>query len=309
MNQEDYILTRDSIFSSYEIEIFNRYGLDSLLDKIIYHYSELTEKKQNLEKKLDDVYQDLSNASAAQINLLPKRINFASELDFCARFIPSQYVSGDTYNVFRLDEDNIGIYQIDISGHGVAAALFSVSLSQMLNANITNRNLLKTVLSEPPYYEINSPDKVLALLNEEKFFDRYEIYFTMIYMIINIRTGAVQFSRAGHNPPFILRTDGGIEQPMDGGLPIGWDFKRHDPVIKLKLNPGDRIFLFSDGICEAANSKRDLFGEKRLAEVFKKNLPSTLDETLNATIRELSTFTGHLKFQDDISIIGMTYLG
>lgn len=309
MNQEDYTLTRDSIFSSYEIEIFNRYGLDTLLDKIIYHYSELVEKNQTLEKKLDDVYQDLNNASIAQTNLLPKKLNFASELDFCARFIPSQYVSGDTYNVFRLDEDNIGIYQIDISGHGVAAALFSVSLSQMLNANVTNRNLLKTVLDDPPYYEINSPDKVLALLNEEKFFDRYEIYFTMIYMIINIRTGEVQFSRAGHNPPFILRTNGSIEQPMDGGLPIGWDFKRFDPIIKLQLKPGDRIFLFSDGICEASNKNREMFGEDRLAAVLKKNLPATLDETLNNTIRELSGFTGNLKFQDDISIIGITYLG
>lgn len=283
--------------------------MESLLDKIIYQHGELLEKNAVLEKKLDDVYQDLSSAHVAQTNLLPKKITFTTELDFAARFIPSQYVSGDTYNVFRLDEEHVGVYQIDISGHGVAAALFSVSLSQMLNANVANKNLLKTVLKQPPFYKINSPAKVISLLSDENFFENYEIYFTMIYMIINTRTGEVQFSRAGHNPPIISRRDGTIEQPEPGGIPIGWDFNRDDPIIKLKLDKGDRIFLFSDGICEARNKQKEWYGDERLCSVIKNNITSSLDETLNDTIRQLSHFTGNLKFDDDISIIGMTYLG
>lgn len=309
MNNEEYNIARDTLFSEYERETLLKYGLEHVLDKIIYQQNELLEKNQRLEKKLDEVYQDLNSAHTAQTNLLPKKAKFASELDFAARFIPSQYVSGDTYNVFRLDEDHVGIYQLDISGHGVAAALFSVSLSQMLNANISNKNLLKTALKQPPYYKINLPDKVLGLLNEEHFFDRYEIYFTMIYMIINIKTGEVQFSRAGHNPPIILRTNGEAEQPQEGGLPIGWDFERDDPIIKTHLNSGDRIFLFSDGICEARDRDKEQFGDERLSKVIKDNLTETLDETMNDIIRQLSQFTGNLKFDDDISIIGVTYLG
>jgi phosphoserine phosphatase RsbU/P len=309
MDREEYLITRDMLFSDYEHEILIKYGLESLLDKIIYQHGELLEKNALLEKKLDTVYQDLSSANVAQTNLLPKKISFTTELDFAARFIPSQYVSGDTYNVFRLDEDHVGVYQIDISGHGVAAALFSVSLSQMLNANVANKNLLKTVLKQPPFYKINSPAKVISLLNDENFFENYEIYFTMIYMIINTRTGEMQFSRAGHNPPIILRKDGTIEQPDAGGIPIGWDFSRNDPIIKMQLDKGDRIFLFSDGICEARNPQKEWYGDERLSSVLKTNITSSLDETLNDTIRKLSHFTGNLKFEDDISIIGMTYLG
>jgi sigma-B regulation protein RsbU (phosphoserine phosphatase) len=309
MNREEYMVAMNTLFSSYERQEIHKYGLDHILDKIIYQHGDIIEKNHQLEKQLDTIYDDLNNANMAQTNLLPKKIDFAKELDFAARFIPSQYVSGDTYNVFRLDEDHIGLYQIDISGHGVAAALFSVSLSQMLNANISSKNLLKTVLSEKPFYKINSPAKVFALLNDENFFDRYQIFFTMIYMIINIRTGEVEFSRAGHNPPIILRTDGAIEQTTEGGLPIGWDFERKDPVIKTKLNKGDKLFLYSDGICEARNNKKTWYGNQHLCDVLKKNISNTLDETLNDTIRELSQFTGSIRFEDDISILGLAYLG
>lgn len=309
MNRDEYMVAIDTLLTDYERAEIQKYGLGHILDKIIYHQDDLIKKNQQLEKQLDSVYEDLNNANLAQTNLLPKKINFTTKLDFAARFIPSQYVSGDTYNVFRLDEDHVGLYQIDISGHGVAAALFSVSLSQMLSANISNRNLLKTVLNEKPFYKINSPATVISLLNDENFYERYQIFFTMIYVIINIKTGEMTFSRAGHNPPIILRADGTIEQPQEGGLPIGWDFERHDPIVKTKLNTGDRLFLYSDGICDARNNAKIWYGEKRLSKVIKKNLTNTLDETLNDTIRQLSQFTGSLKFEDDISIIGLTFLG
>jgi len=307
MNREEYLVVLDTLFTDYEREEINKYGLDQIIDKIVFQHSELIEKNNQLESKLDTVYEDLNNANLAQTNLLPKKIDFADELEFASRFIPSQYVSGDTYNVFRLDEDHVGLYQIDISGHGVAAALFSVSLSQMLNAN--NKNLLKTVLKEEPFYEINSPAKVIELLNNENFFERYQFFFTMIYMIINTKTGELRFSRAGHNPPIILRRDGTVEQTKEGGLPIGWDFEREDPIVSLKLNKGDRLFLYSDGICEARNRDKTWFGDKRLSNVLKKNITNSLDETLNDTIRELSQFTGSIRFEDDISILGLTYLG
>ncbi len=309
MNREEYMFAMDALFTSYECDEIHKYGLEHILDKIVFQHGKLIERNYQLEKQLDTIYEDLTNANLAQANLLPTKIDFASELDFAARFIPSQYVSGDTYNVFRLDEDHIGLYQIDISGHGVAAALFSVSLSQMLNANISSKNLLKTVLKEPPFYKINSPAKVIALLNDENFFERYQIFFTMIYMCINIRTGKVEFSRAGHNPPIILRSDGSIEQPKKGGLPIGWDFERDDPIVELTLEKGDRLFLYSDGICEARDKHKTWFGNKHLTKVLKNNISNSLDETLNDTIREVSQFIGSIRFEDDISILGLTYLG
>ena len=77
----------------------------------------------------------------------------------------------------------------------------------------------------------------------------------------------------------------------------------------MKLRKGDRIFLFSDGILEAQNIDKDWFGDERLFNVLKSNLSNDLDKTLNDTIIHLSQFTGNLKFEDDISILGVTYLG
>lgn len=309
MNSEEYLLAKDTLLTEYEQRSLTKYGLDHIVDKLLYHHTKLIKRNELLESKLDAVHQDLNSANIAQANLLPKKITFTNELDFAARFIPSQYISGDTYNIFRLDEDHVGLYQIDVSGHGVTAALFSVSLSQMLNINRANNNLLKTSLKKPPYYKINSPEKVVSLLHEEQFFAKHEIYFTMIYMIINLKTGELEYIRAGHNPPVILRKNGVIDQPQGGGLPIGWDFDRDDPLIKIQLRKGDRIFLFSDGILEAQNIDKNFFGEERLFNVLKSNLINDLDTTLNDSIIHLSQFTGSLKFEDDISILGVTYLG
>ncbi len=307
MNTDPSVWIKEMLISDYERKVLEKYDLGSLVDKLIFRQVQLEERNFQLETKLQAVDQDLSNAREAQMNLLPRHIDNVPEIEFSARFFPSTYVSGDTYNIFRLDEDHIGVYQLDISGHGVAAALFSVSLSQMLNANVSNNNFLKTTLRKAPYYHLNTPDEVFALLDKENFFERYGFYFTMLYMIINIKTGMVQFSRAGHHPPMILRTNGRTEAPQDGGLPLGWNFLRNDPVVKVQLQPGDRIFMFSDGLIEATNKHDEWFGQDRLAMVFQKNLMTSLDKTLDTTIAELSRFTHRTSFEDDISLLGITY--
>lgn len=307
MNFEEYLQARDKMVSEYERKELTKYGLDHIIDKLLYAQEDLKKKNEQLEKKLDDLYKDLTNANLAQASLLPKKVNIAEELKIAAQFIPSQYVSGDTYNIFRLDEDHVAIYQIDISGHGVSAALFSVTLTQMLSVNTFN-NFIKTPKKTAPFYKINSPLHVISLLNEEKFIERYDIYFTMIYMIINIKTGAYEYCRAGHNPPVVVGVDKSIIRSNEGGFPIGWDFERNDPLIKGKLNPGDRIFLFSDGVVEARDKNNITFGDEKLFSLLINSLDRTVDDTLNDIIRKLSQFTGKVNFEDDISIIGLQYL-
>lgn len=309
MDTAPSVWIKDMLVSDYERKVLEKYGLGPLLDKLIFRQVQLEERNFALEAKLQAVDHDLSNAREAQMNLLPKKIDHVEEIEFSARFFPSAYVSGDTYNVFRLDENRIGAYQLDISGHGVAAALFSVSLSQMLNANVTQNNFLKTTLRKAPYYHINTPSEVFALLDKQSFFERYGFYFTMMYMILNIRTGELQFSRAGHHPPIILRVNGHMEIPQEGGLPLGWNFSRTDPIVRTQLNAGDRIFMFSDGLIEATNKHEEWFGQDRLSAVFKNNLMSTLDKTLDTTISELASFTHRTTFEDDISLLGITFLG
>ena len=94
MNSEEYLLAKDTLLTEYEQRSLTKYGLDHIVDKILYHHSKLQKRNDQLESKLDEFHQDLNTANIAQANLLPKKISFTKELDFSARFIPSQYISG-----------------------------------------------------------------------------------------------------------------------------------------------------------------------------------------------------------------------
>ena len=308
MKSEEYRLMQDMLISEYEQSLLQKYGLEHLLEKMILRQTQLLEKNLLLEKRLSMVDQELNQALEAQMNLLPRDIPELDAVEFRARFFPSRYISGDTYNVMRLDETHVALYQIDISGHGVSSALFSVSLSQMLNATGA-QSLLKTHTGAPPFYRIRSADEVIALLNEENFFDRYGFYLTMIYMLIDIETGHMSYVRAGHNAPIIQKADGRIIVDERGGLPLGWDFKRNDPVIEMALQPGDRIIMYSDGVCEAVNPDGELFGREKLMEIIKQHRMRPSDDVLDETIRALTAHTRQTCFDDDVSLLAVTFKG
>jgi len=293
--------------SKADIRKLSELDLTDILEKIREQQEILHKQKQQIQQALDKIERDLEAAKEAQMNLLPKGLFGVEEIEFSSRFIPSQYVSGDIYNIFRLDENHLGAYHIDISGHGVPAALFSVSLSQMLNTNISSRNLLKIPASEPPYYKINSPDAVFSMLDEDNSFRQYDIFFTMVYMVINLKKRTINFSRAGHNPPVIIRKNGVVEIPMEGSVPIGWSIPRHDVVCELNLDPGDRIYLFSDGITEAFNNEEEQFSQERMVSILQSNLSKSVEEGLDILLKELKEFTGTDRFEDDLSIIGLSW--
>jgi sigma-B regulation protein RsbU (phosphoserine phosphatase) len=292
--------------SDKDIATLKKHGLSRILHKIKDQQHTLERQKTDLESALKSIEKNLNAAREAQMSLLPKDLLGIPNVEFRARFYPSQYVSGDIYNVFRLDELNFGVYHIDVSGHGVASALFSVSLSQMLNTNVTKQNILKISIPDPPYYKINSPDKVIAALDEDRSFERHGLYFTMIYMIVNIKNKKVKFTRAGHNYPIVIRADKSIEIFKAGSLPIGWDLPRNDEVIEIDLKSGDRIFLYSDGIHEATNKDRKMFTLKRLCDSLKNSSTLSLDESLDNLIAELRIFIGQDNFEDDVSILGIS---
>lgn len=292
--------------SDKDIATLKKYGLSNILNKIKEQQHTLEKQKEALEYALIKIEKDLKAAREAQMSLLPKDISGIPNVEFRARFYPSQYVSGDIYNVFRLDESHFGVYHIDVSGHGVPAALFSVSLSQMLDTNVSRKNILKIPIQDPPYYKINSPDKVIATLDEDRSFEKHGLYFTMIYMIVDTKKKKIMFTRAGHNYPIIIRANKNIEILKSGSIPIGWDLPRHDEVVEFNIKSGDRVFLYSDGIHEATNPKRKMFTLKRLCDSLKDSSKLPLDKSLDKLISELRKFIGQDNFEDDVSILGIT---
>lgn len=291
--------------SADDIVQIKKHNLTHVLDKIRDQQNQLKKHEKKLQHALDKIEKDLAAARDAQMSLLPKELTGIPNVEFKARFYPSQFVSGDIYNVFRLDEFNIGVYHIDISGHGVPAALFSVSLSQMLNTNISKKNLLKVPAKEPPYYKINAPDKVIGILNEDQSFEQNGIYFTMVYMILSFRDNIVRYARAGHNPPVLIKANGEVFITDEGSFPVGWDFPRDDKVVTFNTEEGSRIYMFSDGITEACNARGDLFTRERMIDILRENRHKSLDECLDLVIAGVREFSGSNDFEDDVSIVGL----
>jgi sigma-B regulation protein RsbU (phosphoserine phosphatase) len=249
---------------------------------------------------------NLESGRTVQQSLLPREIPDLPTIEFAARFYPSLYVSGDIYNVFRLDEKHFGFYNIDVSGHGVPAALFSVGISQRLNNDLYPHALLKIPLGNTPHYQINSPERVARLLDEDDMLGKYDKYFTMVYAIINIESFKVDFYRAGHNLPLLIHPDGSSEYIDGGGPPIGLGLPHKEQKNQtLDLSPGNQFIIFSDGINEAVSQKQDsVYGLKRVKTVLSKYSQDSLGASFDRLIEDVKEFQGSEEFTDDISIIG-----
>jgi len=249
---------------------------------------------------------NLESGRTVQQSLLPREIPDLPTIEFAARFYPSLYVSGDIYNIFRLDEKHFGFYNIDVSGHGVPAALFSVGISQRLNNDLYPHALLKIPLGNTPHYQINSPERVARLLDEDDMLGKYDKYFTMVYAIINIESFKVDFYRAGHNLPLLIHPDGSSEYIDGGGPPIGLGLPHEEQKNQtLDLSPGNQFIIFSDGINEAGSQKQDsVYGLKRVKTVLSKYSQDSLGTSFDRLIEDVKDFQGSEEFTDDISIIG-----
>jgi len=214
-------------------------------------------------------------------------------------------IGGDIFNVFRLDEDHVGIYMIDVSGHGVPSALVTVSVSQILQPD--NGYITKKRIFSPPGYEITSPGMVLEALDHEYPIERFEKYFTIVYMIINIKNGTLTYSNAAHPSPVILRRNGELELLEKGGTIIGLGgpipFEEEQRV----LQEGDRVILYTDGVVEYENEKGEYFGMERLLSILDQSGHAGPGELLDKIMVSVDDFGKGKESEDDITLMAIGY--
>jgi len=280
-------------------------------ERIVQLEEDLREKNKKLRTANEILRENLISGQEAQKSLLPSNFPDFSNMEFAARFIPSAYGSGDIYNIFRLDETNIGLYNIDVSGHGVSAALFSVCLNQRLSQDPQSYGLVKIPIDEPPFYRINPPSSVIASLDEEDMLGKYGRYFTMVYAIINVETGSVSFYRAGHNYPLLIHNTQRSSYIQGGGPPIGLGITcPKNRGQNIELNEGDQLIFFSDGINDAYSPKMGQhYGLERARQILTEDYRESLDRSFDRLISDIQEFMEQDGFCDDVSIIGFKWLG
>ncbi len=275
------------------------------------HNIQLQELSDNLLAAQEVISMDLQLAERMQRGLLPICPSSLQGVAIDGLFCPSGHVSGDIYNFFRLDEHHIGFYTIDVAGHGVAAAMMSFTLSQILTPDLSRGNPLKNSLPNAPYYEVVMPSStVIEKLNRQFQTDTINsLYFTMIYGVVNTQLHTVDLCQAGHPNPIYLPKEGSARFIGDGGFPVGITTIAEYESLCLTYYNEDRLFFYSDGITECMNSQGEMFGEERLLLFVEETRQLPISEVLNLIEKRISCWRGSNKFDDDISMLVLIMTG
>jgi sigma-B regulation protein RsbU (phosphoserine phosphatase) len=284
------------------------------------------ERVLHLERRLADKNRELENANAAlqsayeriendikaaawvQHNLLPPP-DFKAQGVACSWcFRPSSYMSGDIFNFFAVDERHVGFYLLDVSGHGVPAALRSVALSLVLTPDGAHNSPLKRYDADCGGVNVVRPSEVISELNE-RFQAKDDKYFTMSYGVFDSRTSLLHLAQAGNPNPVLIRQGREVKTLSSGGMPVGlWPDIDFDSV-EIPFTRGDRLVLYSDGISECANANREEFGDARLLDYLSTTTDLPLGDMLNGLERELERWHGSAEFEDDVSLLALELIG
>lgn len=278
-------------------------------ERILTMERELQEKNRMLSSTLrelqglyDSVDRDLTEACKLQQSLVKERYRSFGSAQVSLMLHPSGHVGGDLVGFFPINARRVGLYGIDVSGHGITSALMTARLSGYLSGSSPDQNIA-LIQTEYGIYDARDPAELAAFLNalvlQEMSTDSY---FTLIYADVDLISGRVALVQAGHPYPAVQRKGGEIEFLGTGGMPIGLIDDAQYETITTQLNPGDRLLLASDGITEASSQHGMLLAEEGVARIMRSCSGLRGPAFLNAFYWDLEKFTGG-QLSDDVSAI------
>jgi len=248
---------------------------------------------------------DLDAASKVQAALLPVAMTDVPGYSFGWRFKPSAWLAGDILNFFRLDERYVGLYLLDVSGHGVAAALLSVTVSRFLSAARDAASLLWWREDDAEHYRLQPPAAVAARLNHRfPFDDKTGQYFTLVYGLLDLHTHRLRYVSAGHPGVIHVPRAGAGNLIEVTGYPIGVSTEPYDEH-EVELSPGDRLFVYSDGVPEAMDAADTCFGSDRLLAQLDDSQNQPLEGALDSLIDRIDRWRGGGHVHDDLSVLAL----
>ena len=277
---------------------------------------QLTHSFQKMQTALAEYIENLKVSTAAkeriegelriahdiQMGIIPKTFPpfpDRNDVDIYGILESAKAVGGDLYDFFLLDEDHLGAAIGDVSGKGVPASLFMAITRTLLRAKSMNMKYV-------------SPGKIITSMNCDLCTDNDAAMFvTFFFMIVNLKTGVLEYSNAGHNPPFLLDENGKITA-LDTihGYPLGVMKAEPYRSEKIQLKPGYRILLYTDGVTEAENEARELFKEERLLVTLKKMKDIKDPKEITLSIKSaVKGFTLEAEQSDDLTMLVITYFG
>jgi len=286
--------------------------------RVLRYEKILVERNQALSKanqELGKAHEELSSTyrlieeslkSAGQLHeaLLPAPSGSIENIRFEFKFIPCEFIAGDMFNYFRVTEDKIGFYLLDVAGHGLPAAMFSFSLSHILEP-LNSKTFLPD--SSENFLDFQEPTTLAASLNN-MFQMRTENSraFTMIYGVIDLTRKEVIFTQAGH-PPLIFIPLGEKARILgEGGFPMGYFPNATFDAYRFSFKPGDRAYLYSDGVTECKSPEEVSYSIDRLLESVENVRDLPLGQALEQIHKDLAKWRGKT-FDDDFSLLAIEF--
>lgn len=239
---------------------------------------------------------DLRLASSIQRYLLPENLPQTDSLEFAVKYLPQQLIGGDFYDFFKLPHGKIGVVIGDVSGKGIPAAILMA---------LCQTKLRYIAMSG------KSPAQTLCLLNSEMVHAmRSDMFITIIYLVTDPKSGEARFARAGHEPPLLARADSDeAAQPLkSSGMALGMVSEElFDEVMEdasFKMNSGDVLVLYTDGLTEAANPEGGEFTAKKLAQTISTLRSRNANDLNDEIIKSVESFMGPgNKYGDDLTLL------
>lgn len=272
-------------------------------DKLRHRNHEVHTTLTDLTELLAALDRDLQEARKLQLAFIPDRNHSFRGSDLSLQLVTSGQIGGDLVGYFPISDTQIGLYSIDVSGHGVASALLTGRLAALFShksrrANIAFHSDQKTVYR---------PDVVMSRLNDFMLSEmESDIYFTAVLAYVDTVTGGVTFCQAGHPHPLVRRRDGGVERVGDGGPPVGLLPGVGFDMTAISLGAGDSFLLYSDGLTECVDTWGEMLEEEGLMDLLAA-VPEGAEAGVDSIEHALRAHSGINDFEDDISMLLFRY--
>jgi sigma-B regulation protein RsbU (phosphoserine phosphatase) len=242
---------------------------------------------------------ELLIAHDIQMNILPKTFPpfpDRKEFDIFAFIKPAREIGGDFYDFFAIDDEHILFVIADVSGKGIPAALFMA--------------VTKTLIKSKAFPGV-TPDRIVTQVNQELYQGNDANMFVTVFCgILNTATGEISYTNGGHNPPLVIKSNGGATfLAGEGQLLVGILPDIQYTMETLTLERGDSLFLYTDGVTEAMSQTGELYSELRLKEEIEKEFRRPIPELVSHIDAQLQLFSHDALQSDDITMLIIEYKG
>jgi len=280
-------------------------AFNSMTEQLREAFAKIERQNQELYSANQRMKRDLDAAARVQRTLLPEGFPEIHGLSFAWTYRPCDELAGDALNIVRINDDLVALYLLDVSGHGVPAALLSVTATRSLQPGAGGAPSVVAGPGANP--DAVDPAQVASRLNAlYPMASNGDHYFTMIYGLLDVPTRRLRFTVAGHPAPILVREGSPAERLDVAGFPIGmFDEAEYEESV-IDLRQGDRLYFHSDGLNEELNAQDEEFGNERLLSAIADGRALGLQDAVESLVQRVIAWRGEEHLKDDVSILAVS---